>query len=278
MTNIHPTAVIAPGAVLHDSVTVGPYCVIGAGVTLGEGCALKAHVVLDGKTTIGAGNVFYPFVSIGQPPQDLKFNNEPSEIVIGDNNTFREHVTVNPGTEGGIMKTVIGDHCLLMVGVHVAHDCVLGNHVIMANNATLAGHVTVGDFAVIGGLAAVHQFVRIGDHAMIGGLSGVESDIIPYGQATGERAFLTGVNLVGLKRRGYERSDISALRDTVERLFTGTDEDGATLKERAKEARARHADAQTVQKVIDFIEDASDRGLCKPKQQPERKPHPDKAA
>src|SRR5437763_14408033 len=168
MPQIHPTAIVAPGATLAEDVAIGPYCVIGEEVVLGAGVKLRAHIVVDGRTTIGEGTRIFPFASIGLEPQDLKYRGEPSTLVVGRNNTIREHVTMNPGTEGGGMVTRVGDHGLFMVGVHIAHDCQIGDNVVMANNATLAGHVVVGDNAVIGGLSAVHQFVRIGRYAMIG--------------------------------------------------------------------------------------------------------------
>src|SRR5215475_7057845 len=170
MPQIHPTAVVAPGARLADNVVIGPYCIIGEHVTLAAGVNLKSHVVVEGRTTIGERTRIFPFASIGHVPQDLKYDGEASSLEIGADNTIREHVTMNPGTAGGGMVTRVGDHCLFMVGAHVAHDCQIGNYVIMANNATLAGHVVVEDHAVLGGLSAVHQFVRIGKHAMIGGM------------------------------------------------------------------------------------------------------------
>lgn len=202
MVEIHPTAVIDSAAKIGKNVKIGPYCCIGANVEIGDGVELKAHVVIDGQTSIGADSKFFPFASIGLPPQDLKYSGEKSTLTIGERNIIREYVTMNPGTEGGGLETRVGDDNLFMVGAHVAHDCIVGNNVIMANNATLAGHVMVDDYAIIGGLAAVHQFCRIGRHAMIGGMSGVENDIIPYASVLGGRAWLSGLNLVGLKRRG----------------------------------------------------------------------------
>src|SRR5947209_20337006 len=182
MPQIHLTAIVAPGARLAEDAVVGPYCIIGEDVALGPRVSLGPHVVVDGRTTIGEGTRLFPFASIGLEPQDLKYRGERSELVIGRNNTIREYVTINPGTEGGGMVTRIGDGSLFMVGAHVAHDCQIGNHVVLANNATLGGHVVVEDYAVLGGLCAVHQYARIGSHAMIGGMSGVERDVIPYDQ------------------------------------------------------------------------------------------------
>ena len=198
MTNIHPTAVVDPKAEIASTALIGPYCVVGPDVRLGESVELLSHVAVAGRTTIGDGTRIFPFASIGHRPQDLKYRGEPSTLDIGKNNQIREHVTMNPGTEGGGMVTRVGNDCLFMASAHVAHDCILGDNVIMANNATLAGHVTVGEFAFLGGLSAVHQFVRIGKHAMIGGMSGVEGDVIPFGTVIGNRAHLNGLNIVGL--------------------------------------------------------------------------------
>lgn len=259
MNQIHPTAIVHPQARLAGSVSIGPYCVIGEHVTLGENVRLISHVSIDGRTTVGEGTSIYPFASIGHPPQDLKFKGEPSTLVIGKNNMIREHVTMNPGTEGGGMVTRVGDNCLFMVGTHVAHDCRLGNHVIMANNATLAGHVHVGDHAVIGGLAAVHQFVRIGEHAMIGGLSGVENDVIPYGAVVGERAGLAGLNIIGLKRRNFDRDTIHGLRAAYTMIFEETE---GTLAERAEKAKQEFSGIEAVRDIAGFILTAGKRSIC----------------
>lgn len=262
-SNIHPTAIIDDGAIIADSAIIGAYSTIGKDVVLKENVEIKQHVVIEGKTTIGEGTVIFPFSSIGTAPQDLKFSGEPSTLDIGKNTIIREHVTINPGTKGGIMTTKIGDNCLLMVASHVAHDCVLGNNVILANNATLAGHVEVGDFAIIGGLSAVRQFVRIGTHAMIGGMSGIESDVIPYGQAVGERATLTGLNLVGLKRRGFSRDDIHSLRSAYRLMFSP---EGA-LSERVMDVSDRFSDIGPVKEIIDFINSNTNAAaVCQPKQ------------
>jgi UDP-N-acetylglucosamine acyltransferase len=217
--------------------------------------------VVGGITTIGDNTKVFPFASLGLAPQDLKFKGERSTLTIGKNCTIREHVTMNPGTEGDKMKTVVGDNCLFMVGSHVAHDCIVGNNVILANNATLAGHVEVGDFAIIGGLSAVHQFVRIGKHAMIGGMSGIENDVIPYGQATGERANLVGLNLVGLKRRGFERDDINTLRTAYRLLFSPE----GTLAERINDAGTRFKENEVVTEILAFMRTDSSRAICQPK-------------
>jgi UDP-N-acetylglucosamine acyltransferase len=262
MPNIHPTAIISKTARLATDVSVGPYCVIDGDVTISAGTQLLSHVTIGGRTSIGRNCKIFPFASLGHAPQDLKYKGEPSTLFIGDNCTIREHVTMNPGTEGGGLATNIGANCLFMVGSHVAHDCQVGNHVILANNATLAGHVHVGDHAIIGGLAAVHQFVRIGAHAIIGGLSGVEHDVIPYGSVMGERASLAGLNLVGLKRRGFDRDTIHALRNAYKLLF---EEESGTLAERVQKARGEYGANAEVMTILSFMDDKGARSLCVPK-------------
>ncbi|MEK9662091.1 MAG: acyl-ACP--UDP-N-acetylglucosamine O-acyltransferase [Alphaproteobacteria bacterium] len=262
MNQIHPTAIVADGAKLGNGVTVGPYCIVGADVVLGDRVTLQSHVVVEGHTRIGEGTQILSFAAIGNPPQDLKYHGEPSELVIGANNTIREHVTMNPGTEGGGMLTSVGDNCLFMVGSHVAHDCHIGNNVILANNATLAGHVTVGDFAIIGGLSAVHQFVRIGAHAIVGGMSGVENDVIPYGSAMGERARLRGLNLVGLQRRDFSRDQIHTLRTAYRLLFA---QEG-TMVERVEDVVRLHGGNEAVDEIVAFIRGDTSRAILQPKQ------------
>ena len=261
MPQIHPTAIVAPGALLAEDVIVGPYCIVGEDVTLAAGVTLGSHAVIDGRTIIGDGTRVFPFASIGLEPQDLKYRGEQSELVIGRNNTIREYVTMNPGTAGGGMVTRVGDNCLFMVGAHVAHDRQIANHVIMANNATLAGHVVVEEYAVLGGLCAIHQYVRIGKHAMIGGMSGVERDVIPYGQVMGERARLYGLNIIGMQRRGFSREDIQGLRNAYQILFSS---DG-TLSDRVTEAAERFTGIGPVDDIIDFIRADSSRAICQPK-------------
>jgi UDP-N-acetylglucosamine acyltransferase len=261
MADIHPTAIVERGAELGSSTVVGPYCHVGPQVELDDAVRLISHVVVAGHTRIGPGTVIYPFASIGAPPQVLKPVGERSELVIGANNTIREQVTMNPGTGFGNIVTTVGDNGLFMVGVHVAHDCVVGNNVVMANNATLGGHVQVGDFAYIGGLAAVHQFVRIGRHAMIGGMSGVENDVIPYGSVMGDRARLSGLNIVGLKRRGFSREEIHSLRNAYRLLFA---QEG-TMQERLLDVAELFHDTGPVIDIIDFIRTDSSRAICQPK-------------
>ncbi|MCK5546422.1 MAG: acyl-ACP--UDP-N-acetylglucosamine O-acyltransferase [Rhodospirillaceae bacterium] len=261
MTNIHPTAIVEDGAKIGDDVEIGPYSIIGPSVTIESGVKIFSHVVVGGVTSIGSGTRIFPFASIGSEPQDLKFGGEVSKLEIGSNNTIREHVTMNPGTEGGGLLTKVGDNCLFMVGSHVAHDCQIENNVILVNNATLAGHVEVGEFAIIGGLSAVHQFVRIGKHAMLGGMSGAESDVIPYGMVVGNRGGLSGLNLVGIKRRGFDRETIHSLRNAYRLLFANE----GTMAERIKDVAEMFKGVEPVMEIIDFVTTDSSRSFCQPK-------------
>ena len=261
MAGIHANAVVDPGATLGEGVSIGPFCVVGADVELGEGAVLHSHAVVEGRTRIGPRCEIFPFASIGHRPQDLKYRGESSELLVGADNTIREYVTMNPGTEGGGMMTRVGDGCLFMMGAHVAHDCQIGDRVIMANNATLAGHVVVEDGAIIGGLSAVHQFVRIGRGAMIGGMSGVEHDVIPYGLVMGERARLSGLNIVGLKRGGHSREDILALQDAYRLLFNGA----GTMAERVDALAAKLPGPGPITDLLSFVRSESPRALCQPK-------------
>ncbi len=258
--NIHPTAIIEDGATIANDVTIGAYSVIGADVKIAKGCVIKSHVCIEGVTEIGEGCVIYPFASLGQAPQDLKFKGEKTKLRIGANNKIREYVTMNPGTESGAGETVIGDNGLFMVAAHVAHDCILGNNVIMANNATLAGHVEVGNYVVVGGLSAVHQFVRIGDYAIIGGFSGVENDVIPYGRVKGERAFLAGLNLIGLERQGFTKDQIRMLQKVFNQLF-GVD---GTMEQRLESLENDYSSDETVVKIVEFARAKTKFPLCQP--------------
>jgi UDP-N-acetylglucosamine acyltransferase len=256
---IHPLAVVDPAAHIHDGVSVGPFCVVGPHVTLHRGVRLISHVVVDGHTVVGEDTVVYPFASLGTPPQDLKYAGETSYTTIGARTVIREHVTINSGTAGGGLHTRVGDDCLLMVGVHVAHDGWVHNRVIMANNATLAGHVVVEEDAVLGGLCAIHQFVRIGRGAMIGGLTGVEQDVLPYALVMGERGSLRGLNLIGLKRSGHSREAIADLQNFYQGLFK---QDGLPLAE-----RIHHIPSTTgvlSETWRSFLQAPSKRGLCVP--------------
>jgi len=261
MKNIHATAIIDPNAMMGKDISIGPYCIVGQDVNLGDGVRLHSHVVIDGRTTIGTETQMYPFSSIGLPPQDMKYKGEDSELIVGARNTIREYVTMNPGTADGGMRTIVGDDCLFMASTHVAHDCIVGNRVIMANNATIAGHVEVGDFAIIGGLSAVHQFVKIGKHAIIGGMSGVENNVIPYGSVVGDRARLSGLNIVGLRRRAFLKEDIKNLRTAYRMLFA---EEG-TLAERTEDVAKMFVNNTAVMDIIGFMRAESSRGLTQPR-------------
>lgn len=263
---IHPTAIIEPGSKLGKNIKIGPYCCVGSEVELGDHVQLISHVCVAGKTKIGARTQIYPFSSIGHRPQDLKYKGEPSTLTIGTDNVIREYVTIQPGTEGGGMVTKVGNHCLFMASSHVAHDCILGDYIILANNATLGGHVVIEDHVIIGGMSAIHQFVRLGSHAMIGGMSGVEQDVIPYGVVVGDRARLSGLNLIGLKRRGFSSSEINGLREAYRFVFLDTSENNSvTLLDRIKKVILDHKDNPHVIRMADFMTAESSRSICLPK-------------
>ncbi|MBZ8132305.1 acyl-ACP--UDP-N-acetylglucosamine O-acyltransferase [Afifella sp. IM 167] len=261
MTSIHPTAIVADEAEIADDVEIGPFCVVGPHVKLSAGVSLRSHVCVEGTTTVGEGTTIFPFASIGLPPQDKKYQGEESRLDIGAHCIIREHVTINPGTQGGGLVTRIGERCLILVGAHVAHDCVIGNEVILVNNVLLGGHVVLEDFVIVGGGAAVHQFVRIGTHAFVGGMSALENDVIPFGSAIGNRANLGGLNIVGLKRRGFERESIHALRRAYRLLFA---QEG-TLKERLADVDTAFPDDVNVQRIVAFIRSGGDRAICTPR-------------
>lgn len=261
-TTIHPTAIVSPKAILGEGVNIGPYCIIGDRVRLGDGVKLHSHVVIDQIIcSIGSGTEIYPFACLNRP-QDLKFQDEPSEVLIGSNNIIREYVTIQPGTAGGLMQTVIGNDNLLMASTHVAHDCHVGNNVIMANHATLAGHVNVGNYVLLGGLSAVHQFVTIGDYAVIGGMAGVNHDVLPYGNVRGDRAFLNGLNIVGMRRRGFTNQQIDAVRQVYDELF---DEEQGTLKERIAQIVEKHQGDEAIARVVEFVQRENLRSLMAPR-------------
>ena len=259
---IHPAAIVDPGANIGENVRIGPYCMVGANVELGDGVELVSHVVLAGHTTIGAGTRIYPFASIGHAPQDLRYSGEPTTLTIGAECIIREGVTMNPGTPNGTGKTIVGDKCFFLANSHVAHDCRVGNNVILTNNVMLAGHCKIGDFAIIGGGAGIHQFVRIGPHAFVGGLSGVENDVIPYGMVLGNRAYLAGLNIVGLRRRGFSREQIHDLRRAYRLLFA----DEGTLAERVDDVAEEFTVHPIVHEILDFIRTGGDRALCTPRE------------
>lgn len=258
---IHSTAIVSSSAKLGRNVKIGPYAVIGDKVELADDVEIMSHVCVDGRTYVGSGTKIYPFAAIGFPPQDLKFHGEDSEVIIGQNNSIREYVTVHPGTEGGAMKTVIGNNNLLMIGVHIAHDCIIGNNTVLANNVTLGGHVQIGDDAIIGGMSAIHQFVRIGQHAIVGGMSGVERDVIPYGAVKGERSHLYDINMIGILRSGIDRNEIRLLKEAYKMIFYNE----KTLAESVLEAEAHFSDSATVQEIVKFMKEKTNRSFCLPK-------------
>ena len=263
MTEIHPTAIIDRKAEIALGVKIGPYCVVGPHVRLDEDVILHSHVVVEGRTSVGARTRIFPFASIGHAPQDLKYKDEPSTLEIGTDNLIREHVTMNPGTEGGGMVTRVGNHCAFLASAHVGHDSIVGNHVVFSNNVMLAGHCRIDDYVIFGGGAALHQFGRVGKHAFIGGMSAVENDVIPYGLVVGNRAHLLGLNLVGLRRRGFSRDQIHAMREAYAILFAET----GTLRDRVEEVAGRFGDKEEVMDIINFIRAESDRAICMPRQE-----------
>jgi len=264
MSKIHPTAVIEPGAKLAENVSIGPFCYIGSQVVLHEGVKIFSHVSLTGHTQIGANTEIYPFACLGYPPQHQKYKGEHVRLVVGRNNIIREHVTIHPGTPIGRGETAIGNDCFIMVACHIAHDCQVGNHAVFANNATLGGHVSIGDYAILGGMVAVHQHVRIGAHAIIGGMSGVENDVIPFGVVMGERANLTGLNLVGLKRRGFSQNIIQELRQAYQQIFI-PEQDSLSFAQRVQEVAEQSIERDEVMQLVSFIQAESQRNLCLPK-------------
>ena len=260
MANIHATAVVDPSAKLGKNVTVGPFCVVGPDVELGDGVVVHSHAAISGRTTIGSKCKIFPFASIGQAPQDVKYHDEPSTVTVGSKTTIREYVSINPGTEDGRMATRVGSNCLLMISAHVAHDCQLGDNVTLVNGATLGGHVEIGDGAIIGGLSAIHQNVRIGTYAFVGGMTGIGGDLIPFGMATGNRANLSGLNIVGLKRKRFPREQIHELRQAYRMLFSNE----GTLKERLVDVESMFSKNPLAKQIIDFMKSGSDRSFCVP--------------
>ena len=256
---IDKTALVDKNAKVHSSVKIGPYTVIGPNVEIDEDVVVYSHVNISGNTKIGKGNIIYPFASIGNDPQDLKFNGEKTLLEIGDHNKFREYVTVNPGTEGGGSLTKIGNNCLFMISSHVAHDCKVGNNVIIANNVPLGGHVTIEDNVVIGGNSAVQQFTRIGKMAMIGGMTGVLHDVIPYGLSTGNRNSLQGLNLIGLRRAKFNNKDILGLSEAYKEIFATKN-----LTDNISKLNGSFKDNPLVKNVIDFIVKDKKRSICTP--------------
>lgn len=260
MTQIHPSAIVDPAAELADDVKVGPFCLVGPSAKLAAGVELVSHVVVEGNTSIGERTKVYPFASLGHPPQDLKYHGEDNQLIIGSDNVIREQVTMNPGTEGGGGLTQIGNKGTFLTASHVGHDCHVGDSVVFSNNVMLAGHCQVSDFAILSGGCGVHQFVRIGPHAFIGGLAGVENDVIPYGMVVGNRAYLAGLNVIGLKRRGFGRDQIHQMRAAYRMLFAAE----GTMAERVADAAGVFGDNEDAMEIVDFIRSAAERSICTP--------------
>lgn len=259
--SIHSTAVIEDGSKIGEGVSIGPFCHIGPHAVIGDNSVLHSHVVVAGHTDIGAGARVFPFASIGHEPQDLKFAGEETTLTIGKNCVIREGVTMNPGTSGDAGATRIGDNCVFLANSHVAHDCQIGNGVIFSNGVLVAGHCKLGDHVIMGGGSAVHQFCRIGDNAFVGGLAGVENDVIPFGMALGNRAYLGGLNLIGMKRAGIERESIHKARKAFRELFA----EGSNLSENNERVGKEFADDALVQRIVSFIREGGDRAFCTPK-------------
>ena len=257
--SIHPSAVIEEGARIGNGCVIGPFCHVGPNVTLHDNVTLKSHVVVTGHTTIGADTVVFPFASLGEIPQDLKFKGEETRLVIGQRNRIREHVTMNTGTEGGGGVTIVGDDCLFMAGCHVAHDVHIGNRVILVNSAAVAGHCILEDDVIIGGLSGIHQFVRIGHGAIIGAVTMVTNDVIPFGLVQAPRGELDGLNLVGLKRKGVARADITALRAAFQMMAQGE----GTFNDRVKRM-GEETDSAYVKQIVDFVMAATARSFLTP--------------
>ena len=256
---IHKTAVVDPKAKISNNVKIGPYSIIGPDVEINEGTEIQSHVFITGRTKIGLNNKIYSFASIGNDPQDLKFNGEENQLIIGNNNRIREYVTINPGTKGGGGLTKIGNNCLLMISSHIAHDCFVGNGVILANNVPLGGHAQIGDGAIIGGNSAVQQFTRVGKFAMVGGMCGVVRDIIPYGIAHGNRSILQGINLIGLRRKNVPNKDILILSEAYKKIFK--DENlTSNLNNLSNELKKN----ELVLEVVNFLEQEKKRPICTP--------------
>lgn len=259
---IHPTAIVDPAAKLGDGVEIGPFCIVGKDIVLGNRTKLISHVTLDGKTTIGEDCLLYPQVSMGYPPQDFKHSgSEDVSILIGDRCIFREMANIHPGSDAGKMDTIIGDDCYLMVGAHVAHECRIGHNVTLANYVQIAGNVQIGNYVTMGGVSVIHQHTRVGDHVFVAGMALVTNDVIPYGLVMGNAAHLQGLNIVGLKRRGFGRAKIHRLRAAYRQLFAYE----GTLVERVEDATQLYADEPLVMEIIDFIKSQSNgRNLTLP--------------
>ena len=256
---IHQTAIIDPKAKIGKNVEVGAYTVIGPDTEILDGTKIQSHVSITGNTIIGKNNRIFPFASIGNVPQDLKYNGENTKLIIGDGNTIREYTTINTGTLGGGGVTKIGDNSLLMIGVHIAHDCIIGNNVVIANSAAIAGHADIGDQVIIGGNCGVQQFTRIGKMAMIGGMTGVSRDVIPYGVSLGNRNYLDGINIVGLRRKKISNKDIICLSDAYKEIFKTE-----SLSENLNKLNGNFKDNVFVKEIIEFINKDKKRPICTP--------------
>ena len=256
---IHNSSVIDKQAKIGKNVKIGPFCYVGPNVLIGDNVELISNIHIEGNTKLGQGTKIFPFASIGTPPQDLKYKGEANSLEIGVNNVIREYVTINPGTEGGGGKTVVGNNCLLMISSHIAHDCKIGNDVVIANNVPLGGHVTIEDSVVIGGNSAVQQFTRIGRLAMIGGMTGVLKDVIPFGLSFGNRNYLRGINLIGLKRRKYDNKKIMELDKAYKKIFSSKN-----LHENLSKINGEYKNNDLVKEVINFIEKDKKRPICTP--------------
>ena len=256
---IHATSIIDKNAKISKTAKIGPYTIIGPNVEIGDGAEIHSHVNITGNTQIGAGTKIFPFASIGTQPQDLKYKGEKNSLVIGKKNIIREYVTINPGTQGGRTITKIGDNCLFMISSHVAHDCQIGNNVAIANNVPLGGHVIIGDSVIIGGNSAVQQFTRIGRLAMVGGMTGVLKDVIPFGLSFGNRNYLKGINLIGLRRNKYENKTIIELDEAYKKIFSSKN-----LQENLSKINGEFKDNKLVQEVTEFISNDKKRPICSP--------------
>ncbi len=262
MSRVHPTAIVEDGAQIGGDVFIGPHCIIGPEVVLRDGVRLEANVLVKGRTTIGERTAVWPFAVIGGEPQDLGYRGEETEVHIGSDCLIREYVTIHRGTGRGRGRTMIGAKCFLMIGAHIAHDCIIGDNVILTNQATVGGHCELGDFAILGGLSAVQQRLHIGAHAFVAGLAGIRADVIPYGMAIGTHAQLAGLNIIGLKRRGFDRKTLHALRSAYRLFFFG---DG-TRGERLATVRAAHGEVAAIAELAAFIEARGDRPLTLPRE------------
>ncbi len=260
-SKVHQTSILNKGCEIGKNVSVGAFSIIGPKVKIGDNCKIHSHVLIDGNTTIGLNNEIYPFSVIGSNPQHLKFEGEMTKLIIGNNNVFREHVTVHPGTNVGTKKTIIGNNGFFMVGSHVAHDCIVGDNVVFVNNAVIGGHVEISDYVYLGGQSAVHQYCRIGKHAIVGAGTTIDGDVIPFTSVIGSRGFLSGLNLVGLKRRSFKKDEIKILRNVYRLLFAPE----GTFNERLLEVNETFSDNQLVKEILSFLKENLNRPIVHPK-------------